>query len=1511
MENPTPTTSQEPGLTRPERIVAGISGGLAALLGLVGFAGSYFGSRIFLLESGQRWIDSNVALSIILLGSALPLWLWPRARSQIGCNAAVRAGLMVLGLANLLLVLAQTVLPEILGSAPYQAWEVLIQSAAARAAGYPVNHSSPVVAGLLVLAAATLIGLWHESGGRHRWHRLSLAVSLVTLAFSVVCTLGSNIDQTLFHTEVPHGTATVLALLSLGVAVACGLRPAVASLIWALPERTTVKLPAAALRTQARLLWTGLSLLALLSIVTYLHLRSIVRAGEQEVAESLENVTSLKIAQVQSWRNERSADAMALIRLPGLAADLARLTSQPDDGPTRERLTSYLETFRRADDYRALVLYNAALQPIAAVPSGAERTETVLPETLVPASARPEATTGELKRDFDRNIYLDIMAPIPTATGGFGGIALLRVDARAELFPMFGSWPGASHSSETMLIWSDPNFGVHANDVLLEPESAANFLPVRQPQLVGELAGATAPFGLKTGVDFLGKPIFGVSRPIAGTPWTILTKVELTEANSAVRSEVLRDGTALGAVLLVFGLTFSRLWLRRQGELVENQRQTEQRRLLADARLHLVMQQTNDVILLFDETQIIRDANERVQTMYGWSPEEMRGMALDQIRAPDGSAPTAVHFPKTLAATDGMVFERTHRRRDGTTFPVEISSRPVMLDGRPHVLCVMRDITERKVQIQEIERLGQMYATISRVNQSLLRAKNRNELFGQVCRALTEGGLFKLAWVGWLDSATQRIQPVACSGDTEGFLDDILISVDPSLPEGRGPEGRAFRGDHTYVCNDFLANHINTPWHPRAVRSGIRASISLPLRQAGRPHGLLVALSVERDAFHAETVSLLEKSAEEISYGLDTFALREHQLAAEQALLASESRLKFLLTATPAVIFSFSASSEKRTNFLSPNVKAVLGYEVSDFTDSPDFWRKHVHPEDLPRADAVITFGLAKGSKEERLSREYRFRHQNGTWRWMREGLGVVRDEQGQPREFVGFWTDVTELRQSEDAVRANEERLRLALEATHLGIFDFDVVSGQASVNSEYALMLGHDPATFAPTFGGWVSGIHPEERAHALASLDACLAGKSEAYRFEFRMRTKTGDWRWISCFGKLVSRNPDGTPRRMLGTHADITQRKSMEDHLRKLSRTIEQAPVGVIITNLTGTIEYANPKFCEMTGYTVNEVIGRNPRFLKSGETPPETYRRLWGTILRGGIWVEELRNRRKDGEHYPEVNIIAPLLDDTGRPTHFVAFKDDIAARRRQEAESASMLAKERELSEMKTRFISVTSHEFRTPMAAAMGSIELLLNHADRLTPAKTNELLGRTNGSLRRMADMLDDVLTLNRMDTNRVEIRFMAIDVGRLVQDAIEEARLADRGAHQFDLQLTGENQPFATDPNLLRHVLTNLLSNAVRYSPVGTVVTVTLAFSDQGVRLTVEDRGIGIPAADHDRLFQPFERGSNVGNIKGTGLGLSIVRRMTTLLGGTVGFSPGSEGGTRFAIELPRRQELPVAR
>jgi PAS domain S-box-containing protein len=363
----------------------------------------------------------------------------------------------------------------------------------------------------------------------------------------------------------------------------------------------------------------------------------------------------------------------------------------------------------------------------------------------------------------------------------------------------------------------------------------------------------------------------------------------------------------------------------------------------------------------------------------------------------------------------------------------------------------------------------------------------------------------------------------------------------------------------------------------------------------------------------------------------------------------------------------------------------------------------------------------------------------------------------------------------------------------------------------------------------------------------------------------------------------------------------EHKRAEKKLRQLSSIIEQAPLSVIITDLAGVMEYVNPKFCAVTGYTREEVIGQNARMLKSGEETPEVYRDLWAIVTSNLVWSGEIKNRKKNGEIYLETVVIAPLTGEDGRATHYVALKDDITAQKRFEAETNALLEKEREISQMKSQFVSVASHEFRTPLAAAVGSLDLLERHAARLTEAKRLELLARIKTSLGRLTTIMDDVLQLSRADSGRVKVNRMNVDLPQFAQDIIKQVEAGDHQQHRFVFLRTGGPDTVPTDTSLLNHILSNLVGNAVRYSPAGTQISVTLEQGDTAFTFTIADEGIGIPEAEREKIFEPFVRGSNVGQIGGTGLGLNIVKRYVELLGGRIEVLPVASG-TTFRVTIP---------
>ncbi len=227
--------------------------------------------------------------------------------------------------------------------------------------------------------------------------------------------------------------------------------------------------------------------------------------------------------------------------------------------------------------------------------------------------------------------------------------------------------------------------------------------------------------------------------------------------------------------------------------------------------------------------------------------------------------------------------------------------------------------------------------------------------------------------------------------------------------------------------------------------------------------------------------------------------------------------------------------------------------------------------------------------------------------------------------------------------------------------------------------------------------------------------------------------------------------------------------------------------------------------------------------------------------------------------------------------------------------------KQRELAELKSRFVSMTSHEFRTPLSTIMSSSELLEAYAERWPSAKKQEHFGRIQSAVRSMMRMLDGVLMVGRSDAGRLELKPGRLELRRFCEEAVETALHACRGDHAIALE-TQIDEPAVVDEALLRHVIDNLLSNAIKYSPRGSQVSLRARRERDELVFEVTDHGIGIPLADQQRLFETFERGSNVGAIPGTGLGLGIAKRAVDLHGGTLSVTSAVGAGTCFTVRLP---------
>lgn len=408
-----------------------------------------------------------------------------------------------------------------------------------------------------------------------------------------------------------------------------------------------------------------------------------------------------------------------------------------------------------------------------------------------------------------------------------------------------------------------------------------------------------------------------------------------------------------------------------------------------------------------------------------------------------------------------------------------------------------------------------------------------------------------------------------------------------------------------------------------------------------------------------------------------------------------------------------------------------------------------------------------------------------------------------------------------------------------------------------------------------------------------------------FEVQVRAKDGSIRTVLLSSDLV--DIDGV-KHSLSAGVDITERKRAEQALReseqKFRALFEGSSQGVMIHDEEKFLE-VNSATLRILGFNdAKEVLGKHPKdtappFQPGGESSDSASRRYIARCMKEGSARFEWMSLNAHGELTP-LEVILTRVELNGRPV-MQAVINDISERKKAETELQNALARERELNQLKSEFVSLVSHEFRTPLEVIMSSADNLQRYFERLAPEKRDQLLRTINKSVRRMAGMMEDVLLMGRFESGRIPFKPLPFDLAAFCNRVKDEMETATNRSCPIHLEIKKIPAKAIGDETVLRHILSNLLSNAIKYSAPGKSVHLTVSKRAEDAVFQIVDGGCGIPEADRKRLFQAFHRGSNVRQISGTGLGLLIVQRCIDLHGGDIEFQSVEGQGTTFTVRV----------
>ncbi|WP_421657989.1 PAS domain-containing sensor histidine kinase [Leptothermofonsia sp. ETS-13] len=525
----------------------------------------------------------------------------------------------------------------------------------------------------------------------------------------------------------------------------------------------------------------------------------------------------------------------------------------------------------------------------------------------------------------------------------------------------------------------------------------------------------------------------------------------------------------------------------------------------------------------------------------------------------------------------------------------------------------------------------------------------------------------------------------------------------------------------------------------------------------------------------------------------------------------------------------------------------------------------------------------------------------NGEVRWQRWSNRAIFDDCGRCVEFQAVGRDITAWKRLEESLIASEAKLSDILHNAGAAIVRFRLFANLRFQYEFYSqgseVIFGYSVEELMQEDGLWISCLHPDDfEARVLPAFNRIY--EEHPITVEYRFRQKDGSWRWISETS-ISKRDEEADCWVVTCVATDITNRKRAERELQEISTALSNAVEGISQLNALGHYVKVNQAYANAMGYSPEELIGQSWQIT----VYPEDLNRLttaYQQMVDTGKAEVETRGQRKDGTFFYKQVFMLAIYNEQRQFTGHYCFMKDISDRKRAEAEIVKALEKEKELNELKSRFVSMISHEFRTPLTTIQSATELLEYY--EWSQAEKRERFQQIHIAVQHMTQLLEDVLLIGRVEAGKLGFNPSLIDLTAFCRQLVAETQLTTD--HKYCITFNSQEQAQNTwiDQKLLRQILTNLLSNAIKYSPNGGNIELGLNYGTNIIQLWVKDEGIGIPPEAREHVFEAFFRAKNVSTIQGTGLGLAIVKKCVELHKGTIRLESEVGAGTTFIITLP---------
>ena len=1278
----------------------------------------------------------------------------------------------------------------------------------------------------------------------------------------------------------------------------------------------------------------------------------------KENGDFLKTTTDLKVARLSFWYEDEIGDAGLIARnLPNFKVFENFLIDT--SGSAKKSLRRYLGMLRDEHGYDDIYIVSntghlmlsaseADLQPSPELDSSIQKSLSGKKIEFSDIYISPDHSTP----------YIDIVSPITGAKDTILSLIVFRFNPLEVVFPLLSYWPDSKFYHEIKLVSNDGDSIRVFNETLLSGEKPEIIKLANDNSKTPAHLAAQGLKGVSEGIDLSGVEVLSYTSPVGQTPWFIVSKMNMSDVHRELNDDMFL--TVLIIVLLLFLALAGFLYTQAN-------REKRMYRSLWRSReeFKTTIYSIGDGVIITDNAARVKNMNPVAEQMTGWTEKEAFNKEIEQVfHIVNYNQPEIdLENPVRKVIKEGVISNLANHTalisKNGKNTPISHIGSPIrnQQGGLTGAVLVFRDQSAEYFYRRELETSQAVYRRLFEENpQPMYIFDMETYDFLEVNEAMVRH--YGYTRDEFLKMNIKDIRPAedvpALIANVQGIEHSQDVAGEWRHLKKDGSLIYVYISTHSVVFNNRKARHVmaNDITSVKFARQELKhAEAYYRALIENAPDGIVLMNAEMKIIFASpsakrifgyegsdieflnprththpddyQAVELLLKEIVNNPGQVRAIEFRFKTINGEWRWLTSTLRNLLHSSEINAIIINFRDITDRKiveneknklSGIIESSVNEIyifnarnlkLEYANQGALDKLGYSRKEM--EDFYPWNFALDFNreslttlvkpLLEG-KENLLVFETRQKRKDESLYPVEVRLQILPDS-GR-NLFFAIVTDISERKKAAESLIRSEEKFRKLFDdhAAVKLILDPDTLD-ILDANHAAAIFYGWSIDELSGMNIGEIN-IYPVEEIKSLLS----NAQSNKKVFYEFRHQLKDGSIRDVEVFSSRIQIEGKSLIHSIVH---DITDKKEAQQRLNVLNRSMEQSPVGVIITNQEGLIEYTNPKYSEITGYTYDEMNNTLPGILRTSEKDKASSI-IWEVISSGKEWFGENEDVKKTGEPYWENVAVSPVLNDHGEIKNFVIIKEDITEQKQLLKDLVEAKEGAEESDRLKSAFLANMSHEIRTPMNGILGFMELLKE--PNLNSELMEEYIGIVNASGQRLLTTINDIIDISKIESGGLELSQEKVDVVKMLREMAQffEPEASKKGL-QLILQsnISFERCVIFIDAHKTESILTNLLKNAIKFTDKGHI-TFGANLNDKSIEFFVKDTGRGIVAEKLTRIFDRFVQAemSYSRAYEGSGLGLSISKAYVELMGGSISVESEPGEGSCFTFTIPVEKE-----